>query len=101
MRVWLLVASVAVTAVAVKATGPVLLGGRQLPSRMTRMLGLLAPSLLAGLVVTQVFSRGQHLVLDARAAGLAAAGIALLLRAPVIAVMAAAAAVTVLWRAVG
>jgi hypothetical protein len=49
--------------------------------------------------VTQAFSSGRHLVLDPRAAGLAAAGVAVLLRAPLLAVIVVAAAATALVRA--
>ena len=61
---------------------------------------LLAPALLAALVVTQVFASEQKLVLDARAAGLAAAAAALLLRAPILVVIVTAAAATAFVRAV-
>jgi branched-subunit amino acid transport protein len=47
-----------------------------------RAAGLLPAALLAALSVTQTFSRGTTLVVDARAAGLAAAIAALALRAP-------------------
>ena len=44
--------------------------------------GLLPVALLAALVAVQTFAVGQTLVIDARLAGLIAAVIALLLRAP-------------------
>jgi hypothetical protein len=62
------------------------------------VIELLAPALLAALVVTQVFARDRELVLDARAIGLAAAAGALALRAPLLAVVAVAAAATALAR---
>jgi hypothetical protein len=52
---------------------------------------MLPAALLASLVVLEAFSSGQHLVLDARAAGLLVAAGALLLRAPFIVVVALAA----------
>ena len=85
--------------IALKSAGPVLLGGRSLPRRLSDLLALLAPALLAALVITQAFSHGRHLVLDARAAGVGAAGIAVLLRAPLLAVIVVAAAATALVRA--
>lgn len=64
------------------------------------MVELLAPTLLAALIVTQAFADGRHLVLDARAAGLAAAAAAVALRAPVLVVVVVAAGVAALTRAV-
>jgi hypothetical protein len=59
---------------------------------VTSTIAYLAPALLAALVVTQTLSHGQRYVLDARALGVAVAGVALLLRAPVLLVVALAAA---------
>jgi hypothetical protein len=52
-----------------------------------RVAGLLPVALLAALVAVQTFAVGQTLVIDARAAGLAAAVVALLLRAPFLVVV--------------
>jgi uncharacterized membrane protein len=49
---------------------------------------LLPVALLAGLVVVQTFSTGHRLTVDARAGGLAAAAVALALRAPFLVVVA-------------
>ena len=81
---WAAVLVVGVGTIALKSAGPVLLGGRRLPRALAGPLALLAPSLLAALVVTQTFASGRHLVLDARAAGVGAAAIAIALRAPLI-----------------
>jgi branched-subunit amino acid transport protein len=85
----------------IKAAGPCALGGRELPVALTRILGLLAPALFGALIATQTFAREQHLVLDARAAGLAAAAAGVWLRVPTLLVLAAAAAVTAAARALG
>jgi hypothetical protein len=61
---------------------------------------LLAPSLLAALVVTQTFADGRRLVLDARAAGVAAAAVAIASRAPLLVVVVVAAVATALVRLV-
>ena len=58
-----------------------------------RMAALLPVSLLAALVAVQTFATGQSLVVDARLAGVAAATVALLLRAPFLVVVLVAAAV--------
>lgn len=95
---WIAVLVVGVGTVALKAAGPVLLGGRALPPYLAGPLALLAPALLAALVVTQTLSSGRHLVLDARAAGVGAAALAIVLRAPLIVVVLVAAVVTALVR---
>jgi hypothetical protein len=61
---------------------------------------LLPLALLAALVVVQTFSDGRSIAVDARAAGLAAAGLAVFRRAPFIVVVALAAATAALVRAV-
>jgi len=58
-------------------------------------------ALLSALVAVQTFAVGQTLVLDARFAGLAAAGVALLLRAPFLVVVLVAAATAAALRALG
>jgi len=86
--------------VLLKAAGPVLLGGRTLPPSLGGMLDLIAPAVLAALVVTQLVGGDRELVLDERLAGIAAAGIALALRAPILVVVAVAAVTTALLRLV-
>jgi branched-subunit amino acid transport protein len=98
--VWITVAVVGVLTIAFKAVGPVALGGRSLPPRLLGVVELLAPSLLAALVVTQVFAQERELTLDARAVGLLAAISALVLRAPILAVIVVAAVATALARAI-
>jgi branched-subunit amino acid transport protein len=97
-KAWVVVAVVGVATIAIKGAGPVLLGGRELPAPIGRVVVLLGPSLLAALVVTQVFAEGTDLVVDERLAGLGAAFPAVLLRAPVLVVVIVAAAVTAVVR---
>jgi len=92
--VWLVVLVVGLATVALKATGPVLLGGRELPGRSAGVVGLLAPVLLAALVVTQTVGGDNELVLDARLAGVGAGAAAIAARAPLPAVVVVAAAAT-------
>ncbi|HKE99955.1 MAG TPA: AzlD domain-containing protein [Actinomycetes bacterium] len=96
---WLVVVCVGAATVAIKAAGPALLGGRPLPPRLERITALLAPALLAAFVGVAVLSSGRRLVADARLAGVAAALVALRLRAPVLVVIAVAAATTAVVRA--
>ena len=84
-----------------KAAGPEIVGGRDLHPRVVAVIALLAPALLAALVVTETFGEEQHLVLDERAIGVAVAGLALALRAPVLVAVALAAVTTALTRAFG
>jgi uncharacterized membrane protein len=98
--VWVTIAALAVTTVAIRAAGPVLVGGRELHPRLFGVIALVAPALLAALVVVETFGRTDGgLEVDERAAGVAAAGAALAVRAPILVVIAAAAAVTALARA--
>ena len=96
--VWTVVAVVGGATILLKAAGPVLLGARSLPPTLDRVVMLLAPALLAALVVVQVAGGDRELVLDTRAVGLAAAAVALLLRAPILVVVAVAAVATALVR---
>ena len=97
---WIVVVLVGAFTIAFKAAGPVLLGGRTLPARLSGAVELLAPSLLAALVVTQAVGGKGGIVLDARLVGLAAAVVALALRAPLIVVVLVAALATALVRLV-
>ena len=99
-NVWLTIALVAVASATIKAAGPLLLGDRELGPRATRVIALLSPALLTALVLVGTVTTGQRLVIDARLAGIAAAGVALLLRAPMLIVLAAAVLTTALVRLV-
>jgi branched-subunit amino acid transport protein len=98
--VWWSVLLVGAGTVLLKAAGPVLLGGRTLPPSLGGMLDLIAPAVLAALVVTQLVGGDRELVLDERLAGIAAAAVALALRAPILVVVAVAAVTTALLRLV-
>jgi branched-subunit amino acid transport protein len=98
--VWIVVIVVGVATIALKATGPVLLGDRTLPEPVARVVGLLAPVLLAALVVTQTVGGDNELVLDARLAGVGAGAVAIAARAPLPAVVVVAAFATALTRLV-
>lgn len=96
--VWLAVMLVGAGAIIFKSAGPVIIGGRELPARAVQLVGALAPALLAAFVVTGTFATNQDVVLDERALGLAAAAICIALRAPLLAAVVAAAAVTAVAR---
>ena len=90
--VWITIGGLVVTTVAIKAAGPVLVGGRELPPAAAGVIALLAPALLTALILTDTFVTDKDLVLDARAAGLACAAVALALRAPMLVTVMVAAA---------
>ena len=98
--VWLVVLVVGLATVALKATGPVLLGGRELPDAVAGVVELLAPVLLSALVVTQTVGGDNELVLDARLAGVGAGAVAIAARAPLALVVVVAALATALTRLV-
>ena len=98
---WVAILAVTLASAAIKAAGPVLVGGRELPPRLNTVIALLAPALLAALVVTETFGDDGHLVLDERALGVGVAAVALMLRAPVLLAVALAALVTALARLFG
>lgn len=98
---WLIVGAVGLGTMALKAAGPLILGARPLPERAGRVVALLAPALLAALVATSAVASGQQLVADARLIGLGVGVLAIALRAPILAVVLAAAAATALARLAG
>jgi branched-subunit amino acid transport protein len=74
---------------------------RVLASARVRTVSALLPiALLAALTAVQVFGHGKGVALDARAAGLAFAVVALVMRAPFLVVVIGAAVVAALVRAV-
>jgi branched-subunit amino acid transport protein len=100
-EVWIAVAVLTVICFAIKAAGPVALGGRELPYWAERLIVLMPAALLSALVVVQTFAHGKELALDARAAGLAAAIVALAFRASMLVVLVAAAGTAAALRALG
>lgn len=98
---WQTVALLALATAAIRGAGPALVGGRALPPRVMTVIALLAPALLAALVVVQTLGTGDGgLAVDARLAGLTAAAAAIAARQSVLVVVLAAAVVTAVVRAV-
>jgi branched-subunit amino acid transport protein len=95
----LTIAGCAAVTAAIKSIGPVVLGGRELPTWFTSVVILLSPALLAALVATQAFAQGDHLALDADTAGVAAGGLVIWRTGSIIACVLLAAAVTAAVRA--
>ncbi len=77
-----MIAALAAGTIAIKAGGPLVLGNRPLGQRALGVVALIAPAVISALVIYETFSdQPDGIVVDARVAGLAAAGLALA-RAP-------------------
>ena len=70
-----LIAGCALVTAAIKSVGPIALGGRELPDWFASVIVLLAPALLAALVVTQALADGDRLAVGPDTAGVAAGGL--------------------------
>jgi len=99
MTVWLIVVVVGAGTIAFKGLGPALLGDRPLPPTVASLVAVLAPTLLAALVVTQTVGTDDGIVADARLPGVGVAAVAVALRAPILVVVILAAATTATIRA--
>ena len=97
---WALIALCAAVTVAIKAAGPVALGGRTLPRWLLEVVGLLAPALLAALVCVSTLADEARLAVGADTAGVAVAGVVLLRGGGIVLAVVVAAAVTAGLRAI-
>ena len=93
-----LICGCALVTAAIKAVGPVALGGRDLPIWFMSVIVLLAPALLAALVATQALADGDHLTVGAETVGVAAGGLVVWRTGSVVACGLVAAALTALLR---
>lgn len=82
-----------------KVLGLVVIGDRSLPPVLERCIALIPAALIPALIFKDTFSIGQHLQIDARAAGVGAAVIAAWRRVPLTLVIVIGAAVTAAARA--
>jgi hypothetical protein len=98
VNAWIAVLTASAIAYALKLSGYVVPPAWLEQPRSARVTAMLPAALLASLVVLQTFGSGAQLTLDARAAGLVVAILALLLRAPFIVVVVLAAATAALLR---
>ncbi len=97
--VWWVVLGLIVVCSATRMIGPAVLGDRELPAPARRVVMMLAPALLAGLIVTQLAGDRWTGMETGLVVGVAAAGVARLLRAPGIAAVFVGAAVAAAVRA--
>jgi branched-subunit amino acid transport protein len=98
--VWWTIAGCTVVTAIIKGIGPVALGGRDMPPRMTGVITLMAPALLAALVVTSTFATGDRWHVGAHTVGVAVGGLVLLRRGPLVVAVVLAVAVTAGLRAI-
>lgn len=84
MSLWPAIVAVAIGSFAVKAAGPALLGDRELPPWSRGVIALLAPAMLAALVVVEVLGHRWRDVDWTVPAALAAVVAARLLRVPLL-----------------
>ncbi|AZQ37854.1 AzlD domain-containing protein [Streptomyces cyaneochromogenes] len=101
MSTWIAIGVTALGCYVVKLVGLLVPAGALEQPLVRRLAALLPVALLAALTAQQAFGDGHALVLDARAAGVAAAAVALVLRAPFLLVVAASVVVTAGVRAMG
>jgi branched-subunit amino acid transport protein len=94
-----LVLGTAAATTAIKVAGPVLLGGRDMPAAFAAVVALLAPALLAALVVTDTLASGRHLGVGLQSAGVAAGGLVAWRTRSLIGAVVVAAALTAALRA--
>lgn len=98
--IWLTIGLLALGTITIKAIGPITLGNRTISPPVAAVISLLAPPLLAALVLVETIGDGDGgFSLDARLGGLAAAGATIALKLPVLAVVLIAAVATALLRA--
>lgn len=95
----LLIGGCAVVTAAIKAAGPVALGGRDLPERLTGVIALMAPALLSALVLTAALADGDRWSIGADTAGVAAGGLVAWRTGSVIGCVTVSAALTAALRA--
>jgi branched-subunit amino acid transport protein len=82
VTLWYVICSVALINVTFKAVGPAVLGGREFPRPAQGVIAMLAPSLLAALILVEVAGEHWSKFDWTVVAGLAGAGTARLCRLP-------------------
>ncbi len=93
-EIWLVIVLCALVTAAIKAVGPIVLGGRDLPGWASAVIALMAPALLAALVCVAAFADGEEWSIGPDTAGVAVAGVLLWRGANIIVGVVVAAAVT-------
>ena len=84
MRLWLSLLAVTVACWLMKAGGPLVLGDRALSALARAVVALMAPVLLAGLIVVELAGPGWDGLDGEQIAGVAVAGVTWAARAPML-----------------
>lgn len=100
MRLWLSMLAVTIVSWAMKASGPLALGNRPLPQIAVHVTSLMAPVLLAGLIIVELGGSGWSEFNSTQLAGVGVAGLARLLKAPMLLAVVVGIAATALLRLV-
>ena len=98
--IWVALLALGAVSFSLKALGPVVLGGRDLPPRLVELLELVPVAMLAALVLVGAVTDGRRLQLDARLPALVVAAVLVWRRAPFLVVICAASATAALIRLV-
>jgi branched-subunit amino acid transport protein len=98
---WTVILGSAMATFAIKAAGPVALGGRALPGAFNRVIALLAPALLSALIVTSALADGDEIAPGADTIGVACAALVVWRTRSVVGSVITAAVVTAAVRAIG
>jgi branched-subunit amino acid transport protein len=101
VTIWVAIAAIAVISCSFKAVGPAVLGDRSLPTPVQGVVAVLAPTLLAALLVTELLGAHWTDLDPAILLGVGTAGAARLLRAPMLLALALGAAAAALIRVLG
>lgn len=100
--IWWTIAGATVVTAIIKGFGPVVMGGRELPPRVSGVIMLMAPALLSALVITSILADGDELHVGADFVGVVAGGALMVLtRAGVLTAVLVATTVTAAIRFIG
>jgi branched chain amino acid efflux pump len=100
VTIWWTIIGLVVTTALVRAAGPVVFGGREPHPAFLRVVAMMAPALLAALVITSALADGQHLAAGADTVGVLAGGVLLWRGQSVVLAVVVAVAVTAGLRAI-
>jgi len=100
VTIWWTILGLAVTTVAIKALGPLVFGGREPHPAFLRVVAMMAPALLAALVVTSALADGRQVGIGADTVGVLAGGVLLWRGRSVVLAVLVAVVVTATLRAV-
>jgi branched-subunit amino acid transport protein len=98
VRLWLSVLTVTIANWAMKASGPLALGARRLPPAVGQVTSLMAPVLLAGLIIIELGGASWSDLSWQQALGVSVAGLARVLKAPMLLAVACGIIATALLR---